>query len=79
MMKERRDGRSGRKLRHRSAIRSGAGWWLIVRNGADRIEMLTVGGSMYWRVGLLKELLPCGHWPLGSLLALGFEVQADLF
>jgi hypothetical protein len=45
MMKERRDGRSRRKLRHRSATRSGAGWWLIVRNGADRIEMLTVGGE----------------------------------
>ena len=32
-------------MRHRSATRSGAGWWLIVRNGADRIEMLTVGGE----------------------------------
>src|SRR5215207_5383991 len=28
--------------------------------------------------GLAQKLLPCSHWPLGSLLALGFEVQADL-
>src|SRR3712207_1963453 len=29
--------------------------------------------------GLAQKLLPWGHWPLGSLLALGLEVQADLF
>ena len=29
--------------------------------------------------GLAQKLLPCSHRPLGSLLALGFEVQADLF
>jgi len=38
---ERRDGRSRRKLRHRS----GVGWWLIVRNGADRIEMLPLAAK----------------------------------
>src|SRR5215204_4873445 len=29
--------------------------------------------------GLAQELFPCSHRPLGSLLALGFEMQADLF
>src|SRR5215218_4674368 len=29
--------------------------------------------------GLAQELFPCSHRPLGSLLALSFEVQADLF
>src|ERR687897_1580036 len=29
--------------------------------------------------GLAQKLLPCSHWLLGSLLALSFEVQADLF
>ena len=29
--------------------------------------------------GLAQKLLPCSRWLLGSLLALGFEVQADLF
>src|SRR5215204_3726906 len=29
--------------------------------------------------GLAQELFPCSHRPLGALLALGFEVQADLF
>src|SRR5215212_6183015 len=29
--------------------------------------------------GLAQKLLPCRHLSLGSLLALGFEVQADLF
>ena len=41
--------------------------WIFLANNALKLLKAV---SMYWRVGLLKELLPCGHWPLGSLLAL---------
>ncbi len=45
MKTERRDTRSGRGLRRRVAARLGAGWWLITRDAAGRIEVLTVGGG----------------------------------
>ena len=51
--------------------------WIFLENNAlkvfaeDRLDVLASG--------LAQKLLPRRHWPLGSLLALGFEVQANLF